>query len=104
VFAGELFLTLLLDAALVPDTQIKATVGQALAEEGFRDSRTGAPPDEYQVSWAIRETSNLCRVLGLLSVGGDWRDRSYGFTGTGQATALAALRARATGPRTIPWS
>jgi hypothetical protein len=43
-----------------------------------------------------------CRALGLLAVGGDWRDRSYGLTSTGQATALAALRARATGPRTIP--
>jgi hypothetical protein len=104
VFAGELFLALLLDADSVPDTQIKATVGQALAEEGFRDSRTGEPPDEHQVGWAVRETSNLCRGLGLLAVGGDWGDHSYGFTGTGQATALAALRARATGPRTVPWS
>jgi hypothetical protein len=103
VFAGELFLTLLLDAALVPDTQIKATVGQAVAEEGFRDSRTGEPPDEHDIGWAIHETSNLCRALGLLVVGGDWRDRSYGLTSTGQATALAALRARAAGPRTIPW-
>ena len=104
VFAGELFLTLLLDPALVPDTQIKATVGQAVAEEGFRDSRTGELPDEHDIGWAIHETSNLCRALGLLAVGGDWRDRSYGLTSTGQATALAALRARATGPRTIPWS
>jgi hypothetical protein len=104
VFAGELFLAVLLDADSVPDTWIKATVGQSVAEEGFRESRTGELPDEHQVSWALHETSNLCRVLGLLAVGGDWRDRSYGLTGTGQATALAALRARATGPRTIPWS
>ena len=103
VFAGELFLTLLLDAASVSDTQIKATVEQAVAEEGFRDSRTGELPDEHDIGWAIHETSNLCRALGLLAVGGDWRDRSYGLTSTGQATALAALRARATGPRTIPW-
>jgi len=104
VFAGELFVALLLDADSVPDTQIKATIGLAVAEEGFRDSRTGELPDEHQIGWAVRETSNLCRVLGLLAVGGDWRDRSYGLSGTGQATALAALRARATGPRTIPWS
>jgi hypothetical protein len=103
VFAGELFLTLLLDAVLVSDTQIKATVGHAIAEEGFRDSRTGEPPDEHDISWAIHETSNLCRALDLLAVGGDWRDRNYGLTSTGQATALAVLRARATGPRTIPW-
>jgi hypothetical protein len=102
VFAGQLFLALLLDADSVPGTQIKATVGQAVIEEGFRESRTGEPPDEHLVSWAVHETSNLCRALGLLAVGGDWGDRSYGVTGTGQATALAALRARATGPRTIP--
>jgi hypothetical protein len=104
VFAGELFLALLLDADSVPDTQIKAIAGQAVAEEGFRDSRTGELPDEHQIRWALHETSNRCRVLGLLAVGGDWGDRSYGLTGTGQATALEALRARATGPRTIPWS
>ena len=103
VFAGELFLALLLDADSVPDTQIRAIVGQAVAEEGFRDSRTGEPPDEHDISWAIHETSNLCRALGLLAVGGDWRDRGYGLTGTGKSTALEALRARATGPRTIPW-
>jgi hypothetical protein len=74
----------------------------ALADDPWRVGKP--PPDEHQVGWAVRETSNLCRVLGLLSVGGDWRDHSYGFTATGQATALAALRARAIGPRTIPWS
>ena len=55
------------------------------------------------MSWAIHDTSNLCRALGLLTVGADWHDRSYGLTETGKATALEALRARATGPRTIPW-
>jgi hypothetical protein len=104
VFVGELFLALLLVADSVPDSQLEATVGQAVTDEGFRENRTGEPPDEHQISWAVHETSNLCRVLGLLAAGGDWRDRSYGFTGTGQATALAALQARATGPRTVPWS
>jgi hypothetical protein len=104
VFVGELFLALLLAADSVPDSQLEATVGQAVTDEGFRENRTGEPPDEHQISWAVHETSNLCRVLGLLAAGGDWRDRSYGFTGTGQATALAALQARATGPRTVPWS
>ena len=102
-FAGELFLALLLDAQEVPGRQINAAVGLAAAEEGFRDSRTGEPPDEHGISWAVHATSNLCRALGLLAVGAGWSDRSYGLTGTGQATALEALRARATGPRTIPW-
>ena len=103
VYAGELFLALLLDAGTMPDRQINATVGQAVAEEGFRETRSYEPPDEHDISRAVHETSNLCRALGLLAVGGDWRDRSYGLTGTGQSTALEALRARATGPRTIPW-
>lgn len=79
VYAGELFLALLLDADSVPDREITATVGQAVAEEGFREGRTGEPPDEHDVSWAIHETSNLCRALGLLASGGDWRDRSHGL-------------------------
>jgi hypothetical protein len=102
-YAGELFLALLLDADSVPDQQINATVGQAAAEEGFRESRSYEPPDEHDISRAVHETSNLCRALGLLAVGGDWRDRSYGLTSTGKSTALEALRARATGPRTLPW-
>ena len=102
-FAGELFLALLLDPDEVAGSQINAAVGLAAAEEGFRDSRTGEPPDEHAVSWAVHATSNLCRALGLLAVGSDWSDRGYGLTDTGRAAALEALRARATGPRTIPW-
>ncbi len=103
VFAGELFLALLLDADSVLYSEIKATVGQAVAEEGFRESRTGELPDEHDIGRAIHGTSNLCRALGLLAAGSDWLDQSYGLTSTGRATALQALRARATGPRTIPW-
>ena len=87
----------------MPDTEIKATVEQAAAEEGFRESRTGEPPGEHDIGWAIHGTSNICRALGLLAAGSDWSDRSYGLTDTGKATALETLRARATGPRTIPW-
>jgi hypothetical protein len=103
VYAGEMFLALLLDADSVPGDEITATVGQAVAEEGFRETRTFEPPDEHDVSRAVHETSNLCRALGLLASGGDWRDRSYGLTSTGKSTALEALRTRATGPHTIPW-
>ena len=51
----------------------------------------------------LRAAAEEARLLGLLAVGAGWSDRGYGLTGTGQATALEALRARATGPRTIPW-
>ena len=103
VFAGELFLALLLGNGPVAGEEITATVARAVGEEGFRESRTGQPPGEQDVSWAVHDTVSLCRALGLLAVGGDWGDRSYELTGVGQATALEALRARATGPRTIPW-
>jgi hypothetical protein len=102
-FTGELFLVLLLDADAVPDSQINATVGQAVADEGFRESRTGERPGEHDISWSVHSTGNLCRALGLLTAGRDWRDSSYGLTAAGKATAQEALRARATGPRTIPW-
>jgi hypothetical protein len=104
VFAGELFLALLLDADSVPYSEIKVTVGQAVAEEGFRESRTGERPDEQDIGWAVHATSNMCRALGLMVTGSDWLDRSYGLTGTGKATALQALRARACGvPELAHW-
>jgi hypothetical protein len=103
VYTGELFLAMLLGAESRPYDEILATVWRAAGEEGFRENRTGEPPSEDDVSWAIHDTSNLCRALGLLTVGTDWRDRRYGLTQTGKATACEALRARATGPRTIPW-
>ncbi len=102
VYTGELFLAMLLEADSRPFDEILATAWRAAGEEGFREDRTGEPPSEDDVSWAIHDTSNQCRALGLLTVGTDWRDRSYGLTETGKATALEALRARATGPRTIP--
>lgn len=103
VYVGELVLALLVDVGSVSMSDITAAIHRAIGEEGFRESRTGAPPDEHDVSWAIYDTVNLSRALGLLVVGADWQDRSYGLTPVGQATALEALRARATGPKTIPW-
>jgi hypothetical protein len=101
VFAGELFLSLLADGQPQPAAQVTATVAQAAAEEQFRDSRTGLPPGEHDISWAIARTANLCRALGLLALGNDWPDRRYQLTPVGTATALEGLRAHATGPRTL---
>ena len=104
VYAGELFLALLLDADSVPYSEIKVTVGQAVAEEGFRESRTGERPDEQDIGRAVHATSNMCRALGPMVTGSDWLDHSYGLTGTGKATALQALRARACGvPELAHW-
>lgn len=103
LYVGELFLVLLLAADSVGYREITATVHRAVAEEGFRDNRTDTAPDEEDVSWVVHDTINPCRALGLLAQGGDWRDRRYGLTAIGKATALEALHSRATGPRTVPW-
>jgi hypothetical protein len=101
VFAGELFLAMLAGAGPVPAGQIAATVAEAAAEEGFRDSRTGEPPGERDIGWAVSRTGNLCRALGLLAPGSDWPELRCELTPVGTATALQALRAHATGPRTL---
>lgn len=101
VFARELFLAMLADGGPLPAAQVTATVVQAAAEEEFHDSRTGLPPGEHDISWAISRTANLCRALGLLAPGSEWPDRSYQLTPLGYATALEALRAHATGPRAL---
>ncbi len=101
-FAGELFLALLLDVGSLPLKAVTARVGRAASEAGFREYRTGKPPDEDHVRWVLYDTINPCRALGLFSVGAAWDEDSYGLTATGKATALEALRARATGPRTKP--
>jgi hypothetical protein len=101
VFAGELFLALLLMGDAMPGSDITDAVQQAAEEEGFRTRRTGEPPSEQDVSWAIDGTSNLCQALGLLTAASDCAEGSYGLTDAGKATAIEALRARATGPRTI---
>jgi hypothetical protein len=102
VFAGELFLALLVDIDSHPLAKISATVRRAANEAGFCDYRTGKPPTDDDVRWVVYDTINLCRALGLLSVGAEWNEDSYGLTAIGKATALEALRARATGPRTNP--
>src|SRR5437764_169965 len=101
--AGELCLAMLVDVEVMSASAIRATTFAAACEVGFRENRTGDPPDDRAVSWALHETLNLCRALGLLSVGSGWGDRDYGLTPIGKATALEALRARGTRPRSNPW-
>jgi hypothetical protein len=103
VYAGELFLALVIDNDSIPYDDVKATVAKAAREEGFRDTRSGEPPEDHQVGWAIADTSGPFRALGLVSTGGDWFDRDFELSDVGKATALEALRARATGPRTLPY-
>jgi hypothetical protein len=102
VFAGELFLALLL-AGPVPFEEIKGLVKKAAGEEGFRENRTGKPPTGHDIAWAIHRTGDLCRALGLLAeCGGDPDGHPYSLTSDGAVTAQEALRARATSPVALP--
>jgi hypothetical protein len=102
VFAGDLFFALLLDADSLPLGKIAARVRRAANEAGFRDYRANKPPTEDDVRWVIYDTINMCRALDLLSVGAAGNQDSYDLTAIGKATALEALRARATAPATSP--
>ena len=64
--AGELCLAMLVDVEVVSANAIRSNIFAAACEAGFRDNRTGDPPDDRAVSWALHETLNLCRALGLL--------------------------------------
>jgi hypothetical protein len=107
----ELALALLLDAGEVPQAeagevlqaQLVERVHAAVVGEGWHDRATGRPPDPEAVHRQLVEPLRLLRVLGLSQEGGDWQARTVALTGVGRATALEALRVRATGPRPDPF-
>jgi hypothetical protein len=96
VFVGELFLAVVLNGDSAPETDARRLIGKAVAEEGFRERLTHAPPDDHDIARATGQTSGLCRALGLFTD----PDR-YSFTSAGEATAVQALLARATAPQDI---
>ncbi|MPZ89578.1 MAG: hypothetical protein GEU81_16245 [Nitriliruptorales bacterium] len=100
---GEVTLALLATRDTVPAGELQAVAAEVVGEEGWRDKSTDAPADDRAITWSTHVTTNLLRALGLLAVGDDWNDDSYGLTDVGRATALEALHRRATGPRSSPW-
>lgn len=84
-------------------SELDGFLAEVVLEVGWRSTDTGAPPDDRDIRWAWRQTTNLLRALDLLTTGGGWQDRSYGLTPTGRAVALECLHHRATGPRSSPW-
>jgi hypothetical protein len=99
----ELVLALLLGAGEVLEAVLVERVHAAVAGEGWHDRVTGKPPDPQDVRRQLADPLRLLAVLGLSREGGDWRARTVALTGVGHATALEALRARATGPRPDPF-
>ncbi len=101
VYVGELFLGLVLEDDQVESKDLHRLIRAAVKEEDFRERRTGESPNDDDIAVAIAGTSDLCRCLGLLA-DADLKHLGYSFTDTGRATALEALRIKATGPRGFP--
>jgi hypothetical protein len=99
----ELTLALLLDAGEILEAELVERVRAAVVGEGWHDRATGEPPDPQAVQRQLADPRRLLGVLGLSREGGDWRARTVALTGVGRATALEALRARASGPRPDPF-
>lgn len=100
---GEATLAMLLITTTVTADDLHDTVTPIVHEEGWRDQRSGAPPDRHVINRATHTTTNLLRALNLLATGGDWRDHAYSLTPAGRSIAQETLRRRATGPKTTPW-
>ena len=100
---SELVLALLLDAGEVVEAELVERVHAVVVGEGWHDRATGRPPDPEDVRRQLAEPLRLLGVLGLSREGGDWQARTVALTSVGGATALEALRARATGPRPDPF-
>jgi hypothetical protein len=82
--------------------EIVATITPIVVEEGWgtgRDSATRVFVDEQDVTIAMHDLWRRAKALDLMVEKGDWMNRSYSLTDVGVATALEALRARATAPR-----
>jgi hypothetical protein len=97
--AGEVTLALLLAAAGQREDALDTQVQQAIADQHWRDRRTGVPADDQVVIGARHATTNLLRALNLIEKHGRWPQATLGLTPVGRAIALEALHHRALGPR-----
>jgi hypothetical protein len=99
----ELGLALLLDGGEALQAELVERVHAAVVGEGWHDRATGQSPDPEAVRRQLADPLRLLGVLGLSQEGRDWRARTVALTGVGRATALEALRVRASGPRPDPF-
>lgn len=94
---GEVALALPAVVGPMTGTDICARVQEAVADLGWHDRDTGAPPDERAVRSGLTAPFNLLDALNLLT--GRRRARlGAELTPTGRAFSLQALHTRATGP------
>lgn len=95
---GEVTLALLIVEGRVGDSALGTRAHQAVADQGWRDRRTGRPASMHVVVKARDEVLNLLHGLDVLEVGRRG-EATAGLTPVGRALALEALHHRATGPR-----
>ena len=95
---GEVTLALLIVGGRVGDSALATRAHQAVADQGWRDRRTGRPASMRVVVDARDEVLNLLYGLDVLEVGRRG-ETTAGLTAVGRALALEALHHRATGPR-----
>ena len=96
----ELVLAALLVDPLVDLGDLQAELLVVLTETGWHDGSSGAPVPAEVVHDVLVDIEALATVLGLARPKGrQWDRRQLRLTEVGRATALAALRSRATAPR-----
>ena len=99
---AELTLAVLVLEGESKKDDIVATITPMVAEEGWTTEDERHMPvfaDEQDVSIALYALWYKAKPLGLMRDAGDWMSRSFSLTEAGVATALEALRVRATAPR-----
>lgn len=99
--AGEILFARLIDGESLSMAQILGLVTQAVAQAGYREAGTGMPPGPPSIRRAVAETLDPARALDLLLPQAG--QAAVALNRVGRATALEALRLRATGPAAPPW-
>jgi len=95
---GEVTLAMLAVAGPMSRPDLRTKAAAAMADHGWRDSHTGAPPDARTIGAAQDGTLYLLEALGGLQVS-RVRDAMAELTPVGLQVVLETLHRRATGPR-----
>jgi hypothetical protein len=96
---AEIVLLALAPGRPVDGDRLEELIVEAVAEDGWRRSKTAASPGTDTVAYTRAHLRHRLQALRLLVPEHTW-DSPYQLTLAGQAAALSALRARALRPRT----
>jgi hypothetical protein len=89
----------------VPRRDLYEEVAADAIELGWRTTEDGVSkaPSDWVVGHAFHTSWALFELFGFGSEDGDWQSRTVSLSPAGESTALAILRAAATGPRKRSW-